>query len=248
VKKSKFSPPKRTADDIDHIVAKNMLSPILAPIWGANSLFEYIFSSPLEKRKNEWMDYVGGFLQQNFGDNLENLASNEKFITIFIQATRVAAQNHQEEKLESLRNAVVSSVYTQDISEDLQLTFIRFVDELTPSHILLLKFFVKFEHEIAKLKSYPELFSFFHGHYEYSNALYQDEFKMFVSDLNNRGLVRISQDIGDFDDIYEASSILLEETNDSLPRILITNVAKDFIRFISEIDSPKPTPNEKTIV
>jgi hypothetical protein len=71
---------------------------------------------------------------------------------------------------------------------------------------------------------------------------------MFVSDLNNRGLVRISQDIGDFDDIYEASSMLREETNDSLPRILITNVAKDFIRYISEIDSPKPTPNEKTIV
>ena len=123
----------------------------------------------------------------------------------------------------------------------MQLIFIRFIDELTPSHLLLLKFFVKFEPELVILKSYPELFDFFHAHYEYSNALYRDEFKMLIGDLNTRSLVRVSQDIGDFEDIYEASSILLEQTNDSLPRILITQIAKDFIRFISETDLSKVT-------
>jgi hypothetical protein len=230
VKKSKFTPPEPTAEDTAHLVTKAMLS----PIWGASELFERLVSSPLDRRTREWMANVADFLQQNFGYDLEKLESNEKFLTVFVQATRIAAQNHQKEKLNALRNAIVSSVFHQDISEDLQLIFIRFIDELTPSHLLLLKFFVKFESELAKLKSYPALFDFFHAHYEYSNALYRDEFKMLIGDLNTRGLVRVSQDIEDFEDIYEASSILLSETNDSLPRILITQIAKDFIRFISD--------------
>ncbi len=235
MKTSKFAPPKVTTGDTAHLVAKAVLS----PLWGASELFERFVSSPLNKRTNEWMENVSDFLEHNFGYDLEKLASNEKFITVFVQATRVAAQNHQKQKLNALRNAVVSSVFYQDISEDLQLIFIRFVDELTPSHLLILKFFIKFEQELVNLKSYPELFDFFHAHYEYSNALYRDEFKMLIGDLNTRGLVRVSQDIGDFEDIYEASSILAEKTDDSLPRILVTQIAKDFIRFISETDLSK---------
>lgn len=235
--KSKFTPPQSTTEDTAHLVTRALLS----PVWGASELFEHFVKSPLTKRTDEWMAIAADsadFIERNFGYDLENLASNEKFLTILIQATRVAATSHQREKLDALRNAVVSSVYTQDISEDLQLTFIRFIDELTPSHILLLKFFVKFEAELSKLQSYPDLFSFFNGHFEYSNALYRDEFKMFVSDLNTRGLLRMSQYIGDFDDIYDASLELREETDDSLPRILVTTVGKDFIKFISETDLP----------
>jgi hypothetical protein len=233
---SKFSPPEPDALDVAAKLTKTLLS--LSP----GEIFDFIVTPLLEERNNEWRKNVGEalkLLQQNVGFELESLQSNEKFVTIVVQATRVAVQNHQKEKLNALRNAIVSSVFHQDISEDLQLIFIRFIDELTPSHLLLLKFFVKFEPELVKLKSYPELFDFFHAHYEYSNALYRDEFKMLIGDLNTRGLVRVSQDIGDFEDIYEASSLLLEETNDSLPRILITQIAKDFIRFISETDLSK---------
>jgi hypothetical protein len=233
--KSKLTPPQPTTEDTAHLVTRALLS----PIWGASELFEHCVKSPLTKRTDEWMADIADFLERNFGYDLENLASNPKFLTILIQATRVATTSHQREKLEALRNAVVSSVYPQDISEDLQLTFIRFIDELTPSHILLLKFFVKFEPELVKLKSYPELFSFFRAHYEYSKALYQDEFKMFVNDLNTRGLLRISPDIGDFDDIFKASVWGRADTDDSLPRIIITSVAKDFIRFISDRDLSK---------
>jgi hypothetical protein len=56
---------------------------------------------------------------------------------------------------------------------------------------------------------------------------------MILGDLNTRGLIWISQDINDFEDIYQASTLLLEETNDDLPRIIITDVAKKFLKFIS---------------
>jgi hypothetical protein len=228
MKKSILTPPKPTSEDTAHMVTKVLMS----PIQGLPDLFEHVFTPPFQKRLLAWRECVGEAFE------LENLQSNEKFVTIILQATRIAIQNHQKEKLNALRNAIVSSVYHQDISEDLQLIYIRFIDELTPSHLLLLKFLVKFEPEIVKLKSYPELFDFFHAHYEYSNALYRDEFKMLIGDLSTRGLLRISQDIDDFEDIYEASFTIREETNDSLPRVLITQIAKDFIRYISEADFP----------
>lgn len=236
---SKFTPPKATTGDTAHLVAKAMLT----PLWGASELFERLVSSPLNKRTNEWMENVGGFLEHNFGYDLENLASNEKFVTVFVQATRIAAQNHQKEKLDALRNGIVSSALNPDISDDLQLIYLRFIDELTPSHLSLLKFFVVHRRKISKLKSYPAIFDFIRtSSSKQENVLSRDAFKMLLGDLSARGLIRVSQDIDDFEDIYAASSILSEETDDSLPRILVTQIAKDFIRFISETDSSKVKP------
>jgi hypothetical protein len=232
---SEFSPPNPTSGDTAHQVFKALLSPVA----GAGELFERFIPSPLEKRRHKWMEIVGEvlhLLQQNLGFELENLQSNEKFVTIVFQATRIATQNHQKEKLVALRNAIVSSVLNQEISDDLQLVYIRFVDELTPTHLVLLKLLIKFESKIKKLKSYPAIFDFIHSRYEQKKVFSRDEFKMLLGDLSVRGLVRISQDIDDFEDIYAASLILAEATNDTLPRILITDVAKDFIKFISETD------------
>jgi hypothetical protein len=233
---SRFSPPEPSFEDDVHQVVKTLLSLSLGEI------YDFFVISPRDERFDKWKKDVGEALrslQQNFGFELENLQSNEKFVTIVVQATRIAVQNHQKEKWVALKNAIIASAFQQDISEDLQLTFIRYIDELTPTHLLLLKFFIKFELDVVKLKSYPALFDFFNLNYEYSNAISREEFKMLIGDLSTRGLVRISQDIDDFDDIYAAELELREETDDSLPRIIITHIAKDFIRFISETDLSK---------
>ncbi len=229
---SKFSPPKPTTGDTAHRVVKSLIS----PIQGATELFEQFVSPPLDKRLDRWREYVGEalyMLEHSLGFNLEKLQSNEKFITVVTQTTRVAIQNHQKEKLTALRNTIINSALHKDIADDLQLIFIRFIDELTPSHLLLLKFFVEFESELIKLRSYSDLLKFVNSHFEHSNDLARDEFLMLIGDLSTRGLIRVSQDIDDFDDIYKASLFLLHKTNDTLPRFLVTKIAKDFIDFIS---------------
>jgi hypothetical protein len=56
-----------------------------------------------------------------------------------LQATSIALRNHQKEKLEALRNAVVNSVLPSSADDDIKLMFLDLVDELKVSHLRLLR-------------------------------------------------------------------------------------------------------------
>jgi hypothetical protein len=105
-------------------------------------LFETVFSAPLEKRKEKWMQELAEAitqLQQIVGDlTPESLAENEAFITMAIQASGIAMRSHQQIKLDALRNAVINLALPTSIDEDEQMAFIHLVDQFTPSHLRLL--------------------------------------------------------------------------------------------------------------
>jgi len=69
---------------------------------------------------------------------------------------------------------------------------------------------------------------------EYPDYLSRDEFKMLLGDLTTRGLIRISSDIDDYEDIYVADNILVDNsTPKDLPKLIVTSIGKDFLAFIS---------------
>ena len=94
-----------------------------------------VFTPPLERRRLQWMEKIANslrLLEEARQISLSDLQSNEAFVTTLVQASEAAIRNHQSEKIEALRNAVVNSAVGVDIKEDLQLTFIRYISELTP--------------------------------------------------------------------------------------------------------------------
>jgi len=127
---------------------------------------------------------------------------------------------------------IVNSASSHE-NEDIQIIFIRFIDELTPSHLFLLKFFIDEEERLGKIKSYAEVFDMVVS--GKINIASKDDLRMLVGDLSTRGLLRVSRDIEDDENIYQAGPLLLESTNDNLPRIIISDVAQKFIRFISAL-------------
>lgn len=137
--------PKPKASDIAHSVVKAGLSAIPFVGGPAAELFNTIIAPPLAKRRDEWMESIADGLRdleekvENF--KIEDLAEDEMFITAVIQASRIAVTNHQKEKLEALRNAVLNSALRNAPEEDIQLVFLNFVDVLTPWHLRVLKFF-----------------------------------------------------------------------------------------------------------
>jgi hypothetical protein len=238
MKDKKYQPPKPTTGDTAHLVSKAILSTIPA----ASELFEHFLAPPLQRRLVAWRENVAEALRQlesRQGIDLTKLQSDEYFISIVMQATTIAMRNHQAEKLTALQNAIVNSAIPSRSKEDLHLVFVRFIDELTPIHVKLLSFLVQEEMVLRDLKSYPQLYDAFDK--KHPHALPHDEFKMTCGDLEVRGLVRISQDIDDFADIYQASSLLLEQTRDDLPRIIVTDIAKEFLWFIAK--NPLPLPH-----
>lgn len=81
-------------------------------------------------------------LEQRVADlTPEKLSQNETFVTMALQATQIALRNHHEEKLSALRGAVFHSALPNGPEEQLQLMFLRFVDELTPTHLAMLSLF-----------------------------------------------------------------------------------------------------------
>lgn len=101
--------------------------------------------SPATKRRDRWMDeYLSQAYQlitEKVGFSVvENLHNNELFITGVLQATSIALRNHQKEKLEALKNAIVNSVLPNAPDESLQLTFLNFIDIFTPCHLIMIDF------------------------------------------------------------------------------------------------------------
>jgi len=137
--------PKAKVGDAGHTIAKAVLSAI--PYLGgpAAELFAAVVTPPLTKRRDEWVESIATELkkleEKIDGFKIENLAQNEIFITTVMQATQSAIRNHQEEKLEALRNAVINTALSTTIDENISMMFLNFIDTFTPWHLKILKFF-----------------------------------------------------------------------------------------------------------
>ncbi|MDD5189149.1 MAG: hypothetical protein PHF57_13165 [Methanoregula sp.] len=106
--------------------------------------FSFVIAPPLEKRRTEWLIEIYKRLQllEKSSEEFkpENLAKNEKFFSVFLQATQIAMRTHQKEKIDALQNAVINSVSMPTIDENLQLIFLNLVDRYTPWHLTILQF------------------------------------------------------------------------------------------------------------
>ena len=136
--------PEATLGDRLHTLAKAGIASIPVVGAAASELFTVILAPPLEKRRVEWMNDVAERLKEleERGDlNLEDLQNNETFITTVMQASQAAVRDHQSEKREALRNAVLNAALPNAPEESLQQHFINLVDTFTVWHIRLLDLF-----------------------------------------------------------------------------------------------------------
>lgn len=136
------NPPERSAGDTVHAVVKSIASAVSTAGGPLSVLLETLFAPPIERRKEKWFKQLAEVvsqLEQRVADlTAEKLSQNELFVTVALQATQIALRNHQDEKLSALRGAVLHAGLPHGPDEQLQLMFLQFVDELTPSHLAML--------------------------------------------------------------------------------------------------------------
>src|SRR5438477_11690616 len=100
-------PSKKSAGDVAREVGKAIVSAVPAAGGPLQVAFENIFASPIEKRKQAWLEQLAEVVtevQERVKDlTPEKLAANEAFVTIAMQASQVAIRNHQQTKLDALR-------------------------------------------------------------------------------------------------------------------------------------------------
>lgn len=136
--------PKSKLTNRAYKVAKIIISGV--PFLGGPTaeLFSAIIVDPLSKRREEWIESIVKRIleleDKVKGFKIEELSKNNMFLTTIMHASQAAIRNHQEEKLEALRNAVLNASLPNPPDEDMQLMFLNFIDTFTPWHIRILMF------------------------------------------------------------------------------------------------------------
>lgn len=174
----------------------------------------------------ELADRVKGF-------NIEDLSTNETFITIVTHASQTAIKNHQKEKLEALRNAVLNAALPNAPEEDIQLMFLTYIDSLTTWHFAILKFLDN-PKEWAKIHgvTYPN-WSMGGASAALEHAFpglrgKREIYDVFIRDIFSRGLI-------------STDSLHVTVTGDGILTSRTTTMGKQLIGFItSPIPDIKP--------
>jgi hypothetical protein len=130
-----------------------------------------------------------------------------------------------------LRDAVITSAREASIAADLQLQFVRFLDELTPTHVELLRFLSAREAEAGNLRSYEALLSAYNA--ECSSPASKDYFRMLMSELESRVLIRVSASMAEFADVYDEELLTTENTS-ILPFLRVTDIGAQFLDMVSK--------------
>lgn len=189
-----------------------------------------LYLNPLEKRKKRWAQDVSDALNE-IREVLkimpEQLEKSESFISVLYQATEIAMRNHQSEKLVALRNALVSSA-VPDQDYDLEMRMLKFVDELSLSHIRLLGIFDSHAGQFSRHEKLDQIFSAAKGYLQ--KPLDRIVFRSIVQDLVTRFLITLG-DVEDFEE-FKSKQQPLEAESSGIQPMRVTKLGKSFLTYI----------------
>jgi hypothetical protein len=132
------------ADEADTIQGGARAALAVIPVIGGTitEVLSIVLAPAVSRRRDEWFKELANGLDRLEetveGFWVEDLVSNDAFVSAAIQATRVAAVTHQKEKRECLRNALLNLALGKTPGEELQHVFINAIDAFTASHVKVL--------------------------------------------------------------------------------------------------------------
>ena len=206
--------------------------------WVGGALAEVVghLNNDLARRQEFWMVQVSeaiNALQKRSGLTVDELMKNETFTSFLLQATPIALRNHQKEKITTLKNALTSVGNPEFSDEDLAFQFLRYIDELTVSHLTILRIIVNRADAFKEVKSMQQAFE---------QLTREDQAdvsplvaRTYLRDLDARGLVN-AIDLEDLPDFESKAVYIAAEQTDRHP-LQLTELGEKFLSFIA-VESP----------
>ncbi|MGN6199933.1 hypothetical protein [Humibacter sp.] len=161
-----------------------------------------IFRQESDKRIREWQEQVVEAVN-HIGDavgDLESRVSDGAFYDAAYQATFIALSTASEDKRSMLANALVNIGITEEADareRDTRAVFMRFVNELTPSHVRLLRYFLAPETSLGwdaarKVERKPTSTIWDGVHAAFPQWVGDQVTSLMVDDLRQRNLLDLS--------------------------------------------------------
>jgi hypothetical protein len=240
VKDKSLVPPDATSGDRIHSLLRGTISGL--PVVGglAGELFSMLLKAPLETRRDNWMwDIMERIRKIEMANpqRVSELVQDPTFTSVLVQATQAAFRANRDEKVELLKNAVTQSAAGIDIDSDLQVTFVRYLDELTPSHIAVLSAMANSERNLVTLRSWESVYGVVAATMA-PTGIDQEAFQLFCSDLRSRLLIRASDDLDDFDDVAHGPARIAIQGEPAGAMIRVTGIGRQFLAFVSRDSTP----------
>jgi hypothetical protein len=197
----KYKVPEGTKGDVVESLVKGVVSAV--PVAGGflAELLQIVVVPPLEKRKAEWMNGVAEGLkeleQKVAGFDVEHLKENDQFISTIVSASQIAIKNHQKEKLEALRNAVLNVAVGSGLTEDTEAIYLSLIDRYTAWHLRILRLFQNPLQLGAQKGLRPENYYIGGSRAQFLETYYPDMrgqrefYDIAVSDLHAQGLLGV---------------------------------------------------------
>jgi hypothetical protein len=210
--------PEPDATDIVREMAEGGATTLL-PLLGALAPFiDAVWVPVIQRRRDAWFrelaDDHDKLQAEVEGFRPENLHTNEAYMTGLMKATRIAMSSHRQEKRRLLRNALFNLAIGRAPSEDLQEIFLNAIDDLTVSHILVLRFLWKNTAPMPSLAAtnYARAIQSLYPELRGETSLLEH----ILLDLRTRGYTRLS----DINLPYPQGSVM-------------TNMGIEFLQFVS---------------
>ncbi|MGC3954347.1 MAG: hypothetical protein QM804_08885 [Propionicimonas sp.] len=141
---NRLDPPVESTAQV--VVAKSVeAAASLLPVVGGplSVVIATLFGVSYERRLHEWRDEVTARireLNESLGVRIEDLAQDGAFLDALAAATRIAEMSSSAEKRAYLANALYNIGAGSDLSDDKQTIYLRYIEELTASHMVMLEF------------------------------------------------------------------------------------------------------------
>ncbi len=194
---------RSTSKDKNYGAIKALIGVVPGIGGGVAEFYSTYITAPSQKRLYAFLEKLIDELQsleaQVSSFSIESLQENASFSTILSQALEIVKRNHQEEKLEALKNLILNSVLQDSIEDDIKLLFLDLINELKVSHLHLM-------HLLYKPYRYTEK-EIFLNKIEKNKQLYS----CFIKQL-------VAKDLISFEAFYKhANAIVMEESVSRFP-------------------------------
>lgn len=230
-----IEPPLDNGEGRDMTVVKIALN--FVPVVGG-SLAELVghLHDNVAKRQEAWAVQVSDAineLSRRSNLTVDQLLRDEAFVSFVLQATPIALRTHRTEKVRALKSALVSVGAAVGIDEDVASQFLRYIDELTPSHLRILQVVQDSSEQfscVTTMERAIERLGPVVSHAPVGGL--RLILRTYLHDLNARGLVNAS-DLQELPEFESRAGYLMVEESDRTP-LQVTELGRSFLCFITD--------------
>ncbi len=246
-----IQPPSENSEDlIQKIIstAGKIVSITTGTNWiaGIEVLGQFI-RPQMEKSRREWEFQVFCALNElNKRQNgiIKRLYYDQEFQSLLRQTFIISWKTHKTEKFQALKAGIMNSALKKVTSFDKTEIYLRLVDELTTTHLIVLNFIQDFKNKITAVDSFEKYYTILNGGTidrtvpTIDSTIDLSTFRAIMRDLEIKGLILISSEIGDIEGVKRKGGSLLigneDEEDKDLPFVTVTTHGQDFLAFIKE--------------